>query len=187
MIDKKNSKPFHIIDFSIYAVKPVNWEQMSLAERLDFVIKKGLTEEQISSVCGCKDILLDDGTGKFFIMKIMRSPEVCDYILLNHVIFLKSTIYKVEPFITKKIVIPEKSSYEKESICFDERYFSEKNASPKEVPNKELEKMNQVLEVVEPNFFIILYDIFDLILLFFFLIIFFYFFFFKFLNKLFNK
>jgi len=67
--------------------------------------------------------------------------------------------------------------------------------------NKESEKMKQFLEVVEPNFFTILYDIFDfnfyffgfnfyfldLIFLFSFLIIFFYFFFFKFLNKLFTK
>jgi hypothetical protein len=64
--------------------------------------------------------------------------------------------------------------------------------------NKESQKMKQFFEVVEPNFFTILYDIsgfnfyffgfnfyfFDLIFLFFFLIIFFYFFFFKFLNKL---
>jgi hypothetical protein len=60
--------------------------------------------------------------------------------------------------------------------------------------NKESEKMKQFLEVVEPNFFTILYDIFgfnfyflDFIFLFFFLIIFFYFFIFKFLNKLFTK
>jgi len=156
-------------------------------ERLDFVKAAGLTEEQISHACGCKDISFNEGIGKPFIIEKILNPEVCDDILLNHVIFLKSNIYKMEPLITKKIVIPEKSSYKKESICFDERYFSEKNASPKEVPNKELEKMNQFLEVVEPNFFIILYDIFDLIFLFFFLIIFFCFFFFKFLNKLFNK
>ena len=64
--------------------------------------------------------------------------------------------------------------------------------------NKKSEKMKQFSEVVEPNFFTILSDIFDfnfyffgfnfyfldLIFLFSFLIIFFYFFFFKFLNKL---
>jgi hypothetical protein len=67
--------------------------------------------------------------------------------------------------------------------------------------NKKSEKMKQFSEVVEPNFFTILSDIFDfnfyffgfnfyfldLIFLFSFLIIFFYFFFFKFLNKLFTK
>jgi len=87
-----------------------------------------------------------------------------------------------------KIILPPEES-EKATVYFlraASGYEISLESTEENVVNRnESEKMKQFLEVVEPNFFTTIYDIFDFY--FFGLIIFFFYFFFKFLNKLFIK